>query len=593
MSIYFPPVQIDPAGLGDQSNGNFFGASQTEGPWLANGALYVILMPQFQFGNVLSIDAWKSTDSGQTWTEMDHAHAPQGGQMVACFDGAHTMTACFTTTNASAPTPVNLMSFDCLTDTWGPLSVQSVFTLVDAPGVLFSLATGGFLLVYPTDGILLDVAGAFFNAGVWGAQFAIDTNALAAMTGNKGTYLGTFGVSDPAGSTHLFFGYNDGVFVEHLFYQLVTSAGVLGSFFEFGAIPTPLTGQYGTPCLQGTNLVFPVQTVDGSGNNRTSIYVGVGLTAPAWTLFSDIDPGMVGSASFLSNLGCAAAIGGQVLVIAAWPVAGYPNGLLRLSTTSDFIHWVFSSITAYDVSVDGPPAFQIGGGQDILSPAITPQGLAVEAFNLTDTSFARFFFQPLAPPPPPPPLFSEPISGGGPPAILCPRPINLYDLCAEDEVRRTKGIHFPKACNIPECLLPWDEDYQPVPAGGVPFNIFGTIETPAAIAGDVLVCSGRVPHGYDGLLTEIYQIYQGSGFQQGSGDIVWRIRRNQIWLKTLGNMPYSLGTPKSPVWLTQGEIMFSGTQFFFFVNVPNLSSMIQVGASTISCGMRGFYWPRG
>jgi hypothetical protein len=45
--------------------------------------------------------------------------------------------------------------------------------------------------------------------------------------------------------------------------------------------------------------------------------------------------------------------------------------------------------------------------------------------------------------------------------------------------------------------------------------------------------------------------------------------------------------------LTQGEIMFSGTQFFFFVNVPNLSSMIQVGASLISCGMRGFYWPRG
>ena len=41
MSIYFPPVQIDPAGLGDESNSNFFGASQTEGPWLVNGALYV------------------------------------------------------------------------------------------------------------------------------------------------------------------------------------------------------------------------------------------------------------------------------------------------------------------------------------------------------------------------------------------------------------------------------------------------------------------------------------------------------------------------------------------------------------------------
>ena len=134
---------------------------------------------------------------------------------------------------------------------------------------------------------------------------------------------------------------------------------------------------------------------------------------------------------------------------------------------------------------------------------------------------------------------------------------------------------------------------QPVPAGGVPFYVGGHVATPAPADGDVLVCSGRVPHGYDALLTDIYHVYQGSGFEQGSGDIVWRIRRNQIWVKTLGNMLYSLGTPKNTVWLTQGEIMFSGTQFFFFVNVPNLSGMIQVSASTISCGMRGFYWPRG
>ena len=176
---------------------------------------------------------------------------------------------------------------------------------------------------------------------------------------------------------------------------------------------------------------------------------------------------------------------------------------------------------------------------------------------------------------------------------LCDRPINSFDLCALQEVYRLKRIVFPKPCNIPQCSLPWDEDYTPIPAGAVPFHITGTITTPDPSAGDVLVCSGRVPLGYDGLLTEIFQQYQGSGFQQGSGDIVWRLRRNQQWIKTLGNLAYALGNPQNPVQLTEGQILFSGTQFFFYVNVPNLSSSIQVGASLITCGMNGFYWPRG
>lgn len=187
----------------------------------------------------------------------------------------------------------------------------------------------------------------------------------------------------------------------------------------------------------------------------------------------------------------------------------------------------------------------------------------------------------------------QPISGGGPPAVLCPRPINRYDLCAEDEARRLKCIKIRPACNIPERELPWDEDYVPIPAGAVPFHITGTVETPATTAGDVLVCFGNVPVGYDGLLTSIFQQYQGAGFQQGSGDIVWRIKRNQQWLKDLGNMPYAVGNPKNLVDLTQGQVLFSGTRFSYYVNVPNLSGMIQTGNSLITCGMNGFYWPRG
>jgi len=695
MSIYFPPVQIDATTDGTQQTSTFFGAYQTYGPWLVNGNLYTVLMPLINSGTA-ACDAWKSTDGGQTWTRLDAANAPQGGYMTPCFDGDHTMTVAMTTVASVVGAPVNAVAFDCHSETWGA-PVLSGFSDVGGPMLLIPLPNGDKLFVYSVFGVVQDVVGAIFSSGAWGPELVLDTNMLAAMVGNEGAQLGPFAICDPAtGTTHLFVLYADGAFTFHLFYQAIASDGTLGSFFEFPDVLTVLNTIYGTPCIVGNTLVFPVQTLDGSGNNRTGVYIGTGLASPVWQLFADIDPIFPGSAS--GRYVAAFLIGGAVQIVDQWPTGGgtYPNGLVRISETTDFVTWVFTSATAYDVDADGPPSFQLSGNQFMISAALSDQGLALSAFPETGTleSSARYFFQSLAGPSGPtiacatlpnanigapysyqfpvsggtlpyafsiapgfslpsglnldpatgivsgtpltvggpfpftvtvtdanlqtdscatsvsvegPNTPSVPIPGGGPASIrgslyvneygeisaACPRPINRYDLCAEQEVWRLKRIHFPPSCNIPKNLGAWDEEAMPIPAGARPFNIQGTIVTPATAAGDVLVCQAQVPTGYDALLSEIYQIYQGSGFSQGSGDIVWRIRRNQIWLKALGNMPYSLGSFKNLVLLTEGEIILSGSVFSYFVNVPNLSGMIQVGASKISCGMRGFYWPRG
>jgi hypothetical protein len=196
-------------------------------------------------------------------------------------------------------------------------------------------------------------------------------------------------------------------------------------------------------------------------------------------------------------------------------------------------------------------------------------------------------------PPVPPAPTPQTIVGMGPPSILCPRRLNIYDFCALGEKWRMKRICVERPCNIPTNLLAWEEDGYPTPAGAVPFHIVNSIPTPLPAAGDVLVCSGKVPLGYDGLLTEIFQFFQGGGFQQGSGDLIWRIRRNQIWLKQLGNCIYSLGNPQNPISLTEGQILFSGTQFGFYVNAPNVTGSLIIAGSSVVCGMRGFYWPRG
>lgn len=186
--------------------------------------------------------------------------------------------------------------------------------------------------------------------------------------------------------------------------------------------------------------------------------------------------------------------------------------------------------------------------------------------------------------------------GGGPPKIGCNKRANAYDFCLMDEVWRLKHIVIPPRCEFPQRFsaegIPWDDTGSPLPPGAVPFNVFGSIPTPAAIAGDVLVCQGRVPTGYDAILTDIYQIFQGSGFEQGNGDIVWRIKRNQVWLPGLGNEPFSLGSPQNPIPLTEGQIIFSGTTFGYYVNVPNGSGGLIIAGSRVTCGMLGFYWPR-
>lgn len=189
------------------------------------------------------------------------------------------------------------------------------------------------------------------------------------------------------------------------------------------------------------------------------------------------------------------------------------------------------------------------------------------------------------------------ISGGLPAAIQGCRPRNNYDWCLYIESVLMRRIEFPPFCSIPKefCnLLPWDEDFgaNAIPPQAVPLRAVQGIVTPAPAAGDQVVVEYRMPFGYDGLLQGIFHFYSGNGFVQGSGDIVWRIQLNQRYVEDLGNTPFQVGSPQSPMPLTEGQILLSGQTLRYIVNVPNLSGQIQVGQSQITAGFVGFLWPR-
>lgn len=174
---------------------------------------------------------------------------------------------------------------------------------------------------------------------------------------------------------------------------------------------------------------------------------------------------------------------------------------------------------------------------------------------------------------------------------------NEFDWCLFVESLRLQRITWPPQCSIPsqyQDWLPWDEDFgaNAVPPGSVPLNKVQGIVTPGPGAGDQVVLQTRVPLGYDGLLAGIFHFYTGNGFQQGSGDILWRVQVNQRYLENLGNIEFTLGSPQSPCPLTEGQILLSGQTLRYIVRVPNLSGLIQVGQSQIACGLVGFFWPR-
>ena len=186
-----------------------------------------------------------------------------------------------------------------------------------------------------------------------------------------------------------------------------------------------------------------------------------------------------------------------------------------------------------------------------------------------------------------------PFSGSCKPGGTC-RKTNYWDDCLEAEIRKLSSIRLPAMCAMPahfRHLSPWDDEAVALPYQAVPFHRVGSIPTPAPADGDQTVTSLSVPLGYDGFLTAAYWSYLGS-FSQGSGDLIFRIRINQRYLKDLSNVPYALGSPQLPFPLTEGQLLLCGQTVSGVVAAPNPGGSVQAGVGIVFA-LIGFFWPRG
>lgn len=148
----------------------------------------------------------------------------------------------------------------------------------------------------------------------------------------------------------------------------------------------------------------------------------------------------------------------------------------------------------------------------------------------------------------------------------------------------------------------WDRGYWPypwseMPPGGLPFDEFDSIATPAANSVETAVLQFQIPFGYDGIILAVTNFFTGPGFVEGSGDLTWRIRIGSPQLQGRPQLNYSniqvtlgsLGQPRD----VQGGIQVTSGQYAEYTVTHALGSPIVPGGTRIVCNIQGFYWPRG
>ena len=172
-------------------------------------------------------------------------------------------------------------------------------------------------------------------------------------------------------------------------------------------------------------------------------------------------------------------------------------------------------------------------------------------------------------------------------------PPNIFNRLLDEEAQIWRWIiangGLERICPAASALYrdpPWVKQ----PALGRRMNKIGSIPLPANGSGDQLVLSFIVPQGWDGAIINTVNEFTGQNFVEGSGDITWRLRINQRWVKDLGNVQTTLGTTATPWTVNNGSIRIQAHQLIqWFVNISNTS--VAINGRIISACF-GWFYPR-
>lgn len=181
------------------------------------------------------------------------------------------------------------------------------------------------------------------------------------------------------------------------------------------------------------------------------------------------------------------------------------------------------------------------------------------------------------------------------PVVSSPTGMNLARKALADQYdllmrMRAAGAFEETYCQHSGDNPPWIA----MPPAGRRFSYISSIPLPAEST-ETDVVSFVVPHGYDGVITQHFQMFLPTGvgvFVEGSGDLAWRIRQNTRPVKGYQDMLTTQGGFQSPLYMDNGGLRVQATQLIRYTVTLAAGSLARLQAGRIHCGLIGWLYPR-
>jgi hypothetical protein len=153
-------------------------------------------------------------------------------------------------------------------------------------------------------------------------------------------------------------------------------------------------------------------------------------------------------------------------------------------------------------------------------------------------------------------------------------------------------------CRIPELGAPiWSQPpWQVMPSQGVRIEAMYSLPLSAISGGppfngtDTILGQYIIPSGYDGAINRFVCQFTGAGFDDFSGNIVWRLLINARFARNLGNVTNTYGSFQA-AYAVPGDAhrVISGQTVTLIANIPAGSP---VAGGVVAAGIFGWTYPR-
>lgn len=171
---------------------------------------------------------------------------------------------------------------------------------------------------------------------------------------------------------------------------------------------------------------------------------------------------------------------------------------------------------------------------------------------------------------------------------------NYATQCLNHHISMWRDIAFQGGLNTMCCPASMSGGEPPwivMPPQGIRLQQVTGISLPGVEGVETPVVSLTMPIGYDGVITLHLQLYTGTGFVEFSGDLHWRIRINQWYVKDYGNMETTLGSLQTPIPLNRGGIRLKALQKVVYSVTLGAGALGNLAGGRMIAGLFGWRYP--